>query len=371
MRILQVGKFPKEYSGGVERAVFSLSSELAKEHDVEVVTSSLNGSPKTESSGRLTHHCLPTWFRLFSTPVSPSLAAHLRAARCDVIQISFQNPMAAAAYLLARPGAKLVVWYHHDVIRQKRLGRLLSPILSRVLEKADRVVATSAAYAASSPALAAFKDKTVVIPLGVDPAPLNDPAEISASARIRKECGLEGGPPLVLFVGRLVYYKGLSWLLEAMKGLDARLLVIGDGPLEEELKAQAADPRLAGKVMFRKVDHSEPLGRYFHACDVLALPSSERTEAFGLVLLEAMACAKPVVATELGTGTSFVCKNGITGLVVPPRNSAALGKAISSILSDPAMARRMGKAGKARMLEHFTLEKMARSFAGLYQGLLA
>ncbi|MBI5623155.1 MAG: glycosyltransferase [Elusimicrobia bacterium] len=366
MRILQVGKFPQEFSGGVERAVFTLSSELAKEHEVEVVTSSLDRSPKTERSGNLTCRRLPTWFRLFSTPFSPSLVSHLAASRCDVVQLSFQNPLAAAAYLLARPQGKLVVWYHHDVIRQRVLGELISPVLSRVLRRADRIVATSPAYASSSRALEPFKDKTVVIPLGIDPAPLNAEAELSAGREIRRVCG----SPLVLFVGRLVYYKGLSWLLEAMKGIDARLLVIGSGPLEAELKAQASHPGLAGKVLFRKVGHAEPLGRYFHACDVLALPSSERTEAFGLVLLEAMACGKPVVTTELGTGTSYVCQNGVTGLVAPAQDSSALRQAVRSILSDPGMARRMGEAGRKRMLEQFTLQGMARSFTGLYQGLL-
>ncbi|MFA5139865.1 MAG: glycosyltransferase [Elusimicrobiota bacterium] len=366
MRILQVGKFPKEYCGGVERAVFTLSERLAQEHDVEVVTSNLAPRLKTERSGRLVHHSLPTWLQLFSTPITPSLFAYFRSARFDVVQISFQNPMAAAAYLWARPQGKLVVWYHHDIIRQRLLGPLIAPLLSRVLKAADRIVATSGPYARSSKTLAGFLEKTTVIPLGVDAERLNEERGISESRRIRSEYG----SPIVLFIGRLVYYKGLPVLLEAMKGVAARLLVIGSGPLEAELKRLAAGPGLAGKVTFRSVPQEEPLGKYLHACDLLVLPSTERTEAYGLTLLEAMACAKPVIATELGTGTSFVCQHGINGLVVPPGDAAALRSAIQAVLSDPDKARRMGEAGRGRVRDRFTLEGMARQFVGLYRQLL-
>ena len=258
------------------------------------------------------------------------------------------------------------MWYHHDIVRQRLLAPLVGPLLSRVLEKADRIVATSLPYARSSKALSGFLDKTTVIPLGVDAARLNEASEVSESRRVRSECG----SPLVLFIGRLVYYKGLPVLLDAMKGVEARLLIIGDGPLKAELRRLAAGPGLAGKVLFRSVPQEEPLGKYLHACDLLALPSTERTEAYGLALLEAMACGKPVIATELGTGTSFVCRDGIDGLIVPPRDPAALRSAIRALLSDPAKARRMGEAGRDRVREQFTLEEMARQFVGLYRQLL-
>jgi rhamnosyl/mannosyltransferase len=366
VRILQVGKFPKEHCGGVENAVFSLSEALARDHEVEVVTSSLDGRAAESRDAGVRVRSLPTWGRLFSAPITPSLISYLkRASGFDVIQISFQNPMAALAYALARPEGRLVVWYHHDIIRQRLLGLFLHPLIRHVLSKASRIVATSASYAAGSGVLRRFSHKTTVIPLGIDISRFQTQAARSEAKAIRSR----HGAPLILFVGRLVYYKGLPTLLEAMPGLEARLLIIGQGPLEASLRAQVESLGLGGKVDFLKVPREESVAPYLHACDLLVLPSTERTEAFGLVLLEAMACGKPVVATELGTGTSFVCQDKVTGLVVPPRDAPALSRALRSLLSDPDRARRMGEEGKKRAASLFSLQTMADSFVKLYQGL--
>lgn len=367
MKILQIGKFPKEYCGGVENAVFSLSEALAQNHDVEVVTSSLGHGSGGVRTGRLLCRQLPTWFRLFATPMTPALVSHLRrASGFDIIQISFQNPMAAVAYLLARPKGQLVVWYHHDIVRQSVLGLLLRPLLQRVLKKAAQIVATSAAYAQNSPVLSQFSAKTTVIPLGIDATRLNTAPMRAQAQRLRSR----HASPLVLFIGRLVYYKGLTYLIEAMKGLGAKLMIIGSGPLEAQLRGCARRSGVADNIIFHTVPREESLGQYLHACDLLVLPSTCRTEAYGLVLLEAMACAKPVVTTELGTGTSFVCQHGVTGLVVPPRDAAALREAISALLADPSLARRMGEAGKQRVERHFSAAAMTRSFLELYRRLL-
>ncbi|MFH1620162.1 MAG: glycosyltransferase [bacterium] len=367
MKILQIGKFPREYCGGVENAVFSLSETLSKNHDVEVVTGSLGRCGGVERSARIVCRRLPTWFRLFSTPITPALLPYLRqASGFDIIQISFQNPMAVMAYLLARPEGKLVVWYHHDIVRQSAAGFFFYPFLYQVLKKASAIVATSAPYAASSGLLRRFSGKTTVIPLGIDDEALNIEADIAESRRVRSRLG----SPLVLFVGRLVYYKGLPFLIEAMRGLDARLLIIGRGPMETQLREQAARLGITYKIIFQKVPLEESIARYLHACDLLVLPSTKRTEAFGIALLETMACAKPVVTTELGTGTSFVCRHGETGLVVPPRDATALREAIRMLLSDPDMARRMGKEGKKRVERYFSIHAMTESFLGLYGRLL-
>lgn len=366
MKILQIGKFPKEHCGGVESAVFGLSEILSRDHEVEVVTSSLGRNGGVERAGNLTVRKLPTWGVLFSTPLTPSLISYLRTARFDVIQISFQNPMAVLAYGLARPKGKLVIWYHHDIVRQRLLGLLIGPMLRWILRRADAVVATSSAYAKSSRLLKDWAGKTVIIPLGIDGGPLNDPREVDWARRIQDRYGA----PLVLFIGRLVYYKGLGTLIEAMKGLDAKLLIIGSGPLELELQKLAEDSGLEDRVIFEKVPPEESLGRYIHSCDLLALPSIERTEAYGLTLLEAMACGKPVIATELGTGTSFVCEHEKNGLVVPPRSVRALHDAMKRLLSDPALGRRLGGEGRRRFKAKFTGEAMAKSFVALYEKLL-
>lgn len=366
MKILQIGKFPKEHCGGVESAVFGLSEALSRGHVVEVVTSGLEIKGEVERSGNLTVRKLPTWGVLFSAPLTPSLISYLRKASFDIIQISFQNPMAVLAYWLARPKGKLVIWYHHDIVRQRFLGLLIAPLLRWMMRRADAIVATSAAYAKSSRLLKAWAAKTAVIALGVDGGPLNDPREIDWAGRIQAHYGA----PLVLFIGRLVYYKGLGTLIEAMRGLDAKLLIIGSGPLEPELRKLADKLELNGKVIFEKLPREEPIGRYLHACDLLVLPSVERTEAYGLTLLEAMACGKPVVATELGTGTSFVCEHESNGLVVPPGDVKALRGALARLLADPALRRRLGEEGRRRFKRSFTAEAMAKSFVSLYEKLL-
>lgn len=365
MKVLQVGKFSPDYSGGVEISFFGLAERLADHCEVDIVCSSVDRSAHTESLGEATCYCLPTWLTIFSTPITPALVGFLRRARdYDVISIAFQNPMAVVAYLLARPPGKLVVWWHHDIVRQRLMGFLFQPLLNLILKRADVIVATSAAYAASSAVLSRFQAKVEVIPLGIDLEPWGRPDHIEKGRAIRRT---EGGP-LVVFVGRHVYYKGLRYLLEALPGLDVRLLAIGRGPLEGELKDLSIRLGVTDRVRFLDVPSGEPVAPYFHAADLFVLPSSHRTEAFGLVLLEAMACGKPVVTTELGTGTSYVCQDGITGRVVPPQDPAALHRAIASLLADPATSRAMGEAGKKRA-SGFGADVMAAAFLGLYRRL--
>ncbi|MBI3300241.1 MAG: glycosyltransferase [Elusimicrobia bacterium] len=368
MRILQVGKYTQDKPGGVETAVYTLCRELAKEHDVELLAASPSREGRTRAEGRFTEHVLPTWLTAASTPLVPALVSRLRAARgFDVVQVSLQNPMAVLAVLLARPAGRLVAWYHHDIVRQKRLGRAFAPLQAAFLRRADAIVATSREYAEGSEALRAFVDKIHVIELGVDAGSLGLEGAEEPARRLRARFG----GPLIVFVGRLVYYKGLGCLLEAMRGLDARLLVVGSGPLEAELRAAAARPGLAGRVFFEAVPHDRPLGPYWLAADAAVLPSTERTEAFGLSLVEAMHCGKPVVATRLGTGTTTVCRDGVNGLVVEPGDPAGLRAALARLLADPALSRRLGEAGRALARERFSAEAMARSFVELYGRLAA
>jgi rhamnosyl/mannosyltransferase len=365
MRILQIGKYSQERCGGVETAVYGLCEELAKEHDVELV---VHGRVRRrEKRGRFVSEELPTLLTAFSAPIAPALVAYLRRGPgFDVVQVSLQNPAAVLAYLLARPAGRLVVWYHHDIVRQKILGFLLRPLQLALLSRADAIVATSRAYAESSAALRAHRNKVRVIPLGIDADKLVDDAAVARSIEIRKRFDR----PLVVFVGRLVHYKGLGCLIEAMRGLRAQLLIVGSGPLEGELRALTARLGLEGQVLFQAVPRSESVAPYLLACDLAVLPSIDRTEAFGLSLLEAMACGKPVIATELGTGTSWVCEDGVNGLVVPPRDSGALRRAIERLLSDPELSRRLGEAGRRKARSLFSLSGMAGSFVELYRKLL-
>jgi rhamnosyl/mannosyltransferase len=178
------------------------------------------------------------------------------------------------------------------------------------------------------------------------------------------------GSPLLLFVGRLRYYKGLQYLLAAMSEIPCKLLVVGSGPMEREWRQLAGSLGLSDRVAFLGQVRDEDLPLYYHASDIFLLPASERSEAFGTVQVEAMACGKPVVCTELGTGTSFVNLHGETGLVVPPRDSTALASAICTLLQDEQLRREMGHRARARAYSEFSLPTMVDRITSLYERIL-
>ena len=204
-----------------------------------------------------------------------------------------------------------------------------------------------------------------MIPFGIDLSRFRLNTETSGQvAEIRRLYG----PRIVLFIGRFRYYKGLYILLEAMKSVPGNLLLIGIGPMEKELKEQVAmDDDLRGKVFFLGELSDEDVVIHLQACDVFVLPSIFRSEAFGIVLLEAMACGKPIVSTELGTGTSFVNQHRETGLVVPPKDAKALAEAISYLLANPEIMERLGKAAKERAEKYFCLDRMVEDVLSTYQ----
>jgi rhamnosyl/mannosyltransferase len=171
----------------------------------------------------------------------------------------------------------------------------------------------------------------------------------------------------LLFVGRLRYYKGLNYLVDALRAIPrAQLVVVGAGPMERAWRSLAQELGVAERVVFVGEVSDAELPGYYAAADIFVLPASERSEAFGAVQLEAMAAGKPVVCTELGTGTSFVNVNEETGLVVPARDAPALASAINRLIADPMLRARMGAAGRARVLAEFTLDKMVERVMAVY-----
>jgi len=221
--------------------------------------------------------------------------------------------------------------------------------LWKLLERAEVIMPTSPNYINSSPYLRRYADKCEVIPLAIDVERFEkvDLAKVQALRR-------EWGGPTVLFVGVFRYYKGLPYLVQAMRDVPAKLVLVGAGPLEGELRAMAGQPDLAGKVHFAGTVSEQDLPSYYQAADVYVLPACQRSEAFGLSLLEAMASSLPLVSTELGTGTSYVNVHGETGLVVPPADPEALAQAINVLLNDEMLRRRYGLAGRRRAREVFS-----------------
>ena len=351
----------------MENHIRALAEEQVKRgFDVSVLVTSLTketgvteiNGVRVIKAGRLT--------TVASTPISAALPRLLSREHPDIAHLHFPYPIGELSQLFFGKAKKVVLTYHSDVVRQKRILQLYKPFLRKVLGMADRIIATSDHYVRSSPYLASVMGKCRVIPLGIDPAAFIMSNPESAS-RIRQIYG----SPLLLFVGKLRYYKGLQYLLHAMKEIDGRLLVVGTGPMEDEWKKMAGDPDLREKVIFLGEVEDSDLPALYHACDLFVLPASERSEAFGLVQVEAMMCGKPVISTELGTGTSFVNVHNETGFVVPPREAKSLREAVLKLLSHEEMRAEMGNAAKSRALREFSLKTMVDRTIDLYRELFA
>jgi rhamnosyl/mannosyltransferase len=227
---------------------------------------------------------------------------------------------------------------------------------------------TSPMQVQTSPSLGAVADRCRVVPLGIDPARF----ELDAAGQERARAARRRfGDPLVLFVGRLVYYKGLEYLVTAMRDVNANLLIVGSGPLRGALERQVQRLGLTARVHFVDVASDADVVTYLHACDAFVLPSVHNSEAFGLVQVEAMACGKPVVNTALPTGVPFVSVDGMTGLTVPPRDAPALAAAIGRLLEDRALRERLGAGARARVDAEFTLRRMLDRVLDVYREALA
>jgi rhamnosyl/mannosyltransferase len=288
------------------------------------------------------------------------MVREIRDSKADIIHIHFPNPTAILAYLASGHRGRLVITYHSDIVRQKVLGRFFDPILRHALDRADAIIASSLNYIRSSYVLPAYQKKSRVIPFGIPVEHFQRPNALEV-VRIRKLFG----PRIVLGVGRLVYYKGFENLIAAMKFVEGRLIIVGHGPLHEELQQQARKCGITERVAF--LTDVKDVRPYYHAADVFALPSVARSEAFGIVQLEAMACGKPVVNTNLDTGVPSVSVDGVSGITVPPADPEKLGTAIKSLLNDPLRSAVYGRAGQLRVKEQFSLGTMARQTLALYR----
>jgi rhamnosyl/mannosyltransferase len=360
LRVLHVGKFYPPHAGGMESHLELLCRLTQGEVDLSVVVSADDARTVREVRGGVPVTRLGTRLTLASASFNPGLAREIRRADADVVHFHHPNPPAVLGYLAARPRGRLVVTYHSDIVRQRVLGPLFAPILHRFLRRADAIVASSPDYAAASPVLRRHRERVTVIPFGIDPEEFRQVDEDEVRA-IRARYGER----IVFAAGRLVYYKGFGYLVRAMRRVDGRLLIAGDGPLRAELARAADDAGVAERVtLLGRVPDLRP---YYHAARVFALPSVARSEAFGIVQMEAMACGLPVVNTALDTGVPFVSPHGVTGLTVPPADAGALADAITRLLDDAALRERLGAAGRARVETELSAETMARRTLELYR----
>jgi glycosyltransferase involved in cell wall biosynthesis len=364
LRVLHVGKFYPPHKGGMESHLHALCGQLRGRLDVEVLVSSDDRRTTEEVVDSVKVTRVGTLFDLAAAPVCPETVGRIRRSRADIVHIHLPHPTAILAYLASGHRGRLVFTYHSDIVRQKVLSKLFWPVLRRAMKRADAVIVASPNYVESSEVLRKFKGKCRVIPFGI-PLEQFDRVDSEEVARIRERFG----PRIVLGVGRLIYYKGFEHLVRAMGEVDGHLLIVGEGPLRGVLGLVAERAGVGGRVTF--LGNVEDVVPYYHAADVFALSSVARSEAFGIVQLEAMACRKPVVNTRLDSGVTFVSVDGVTGLTVPPGDEPALAGALNKLLGDHALSAEYGRAARLRVEGEFSLEVMTRRTLQLYDEVMS
>lgn len=368
MRILQVGKFYHPSHGGIETLLRNLAEGLCAAGDeVTVVCSSDSPRPAHEWRAGVRVERAATFGKVLSQPLSPSLTARIlwHARNADVVHVHTPNPLAELSTLLMPAHVPLVASWHSDVVRQSALMKVYGSATRAFLRRVSSVVVATPHHIRYSDFLPEFAEKCRVIPFGLElPGPRAGSVPRALSERF--------GEDYVLFVGRLVGYKGVPVLLRAFRELrEATLVIVGDGPLRPSLEAQARAEGSADRVHFLGSLDDAALSELYENCGLLVLPSVTRAEAFGLVLLEAMARGRPVISTRLDSGVTLVNEDGVTGLVVAPNDPQALARAIASLLGAPDERRRMGERARARFVEHFSRDALVRDMRALYAEVLA
>lgn len=365
MRILHFFKtyYPVAY-GGVQQVIYQLAEGACRHGaEVDVLSLSPDGASHDGLIGSHSVHTSSQDFYIASTGFSFSAIRDFKrlAEQADVIHYHFPWPYMDLVHFLTRPDKPTVVSYHSDIVKQKQLLRLYKPLMMRFLNSVDAVVASSPNYVQTSSVLQQLQKAPEVIPFGLDPA-----SYPVVKQNIKEKWQTLFGGRFFLFIGFLRYYKGLSYLLEALQGLDYPLVIIGEGPCEQELKQLVKALRLQNTHFVGAVSDEDKCA-LLELCYGVVFPSHLRSEAYGMTLLEAALYGKPMISCEIGTGTTYINQHEVTGLSVKPADPVDLRFALVRLWSDEDSARRMGLAAKARFDKHFTAEHMVESYMQLYK----
>ena len=380
MKILQTNKLYYPVTGGIERVVQQLAEGLSDWTSTTVLVCRKKGKTTWEQVNGVPVLRCKTLVNVSSLPISLSYLHYFKkeAKKNDIVHIHMPFPLGDLACLLSGYKGKVVLWWHSDIVRQERMMVLYRPLMNWLLRRADAIVVATEGHIKGSKYLKPYAGKCKIIPYGVDgwikqqaDTFLAQKTEETAKEKIKN-------PVRFLFVGRLVYYKGVRNLLEACyqlvsqePQLKAKIVVdiVGSGPLEEELHKYVSEKGLQDLILFHTQVSDEQLMEFYKNCDVFVLPSQQRSEAFGLVQIEAMAFGKPVINTNLPSGVPYVSQDGITGLTVEPSDREGLAQALKKLTIDDECRTRMGQAARQRVEDEYTMEKMLQKTYALYKEL--
>jgi rhamnosyl/mannosyltransferase len=303
--------------------------------------------------------------QLFSVPVCPTFPFWLKSIQADLIHFQMPFPLAEFSEILSKKRAKIVVSWHSDIVSQVVQRKLFEPFLYRFLDRVDKILVATPNHITSSLYLPTYKSKCEIVPFGIDFQRFSSLSSTNEIDRIRK-----GAEILILFVGRLVTYKGVEYLIRAMVNVKGRLLIVGDGPLKQPIIKLAESLGLQDRITIISNVSNKELPYYYKACDIFVLPSIANSEAFGIVQLEAMACAKPVITTNLTTGVTYVNQNEVTGLHVAVKDSHSLARAINELALHPEKRELYGKNGQQQVYRLYNNDTIWQKVFNVYKSVL-
>jgi rhamnosyl/mannosyltransferase len=369
-RVLQINKLYTPCIGGVETVVQNIAEGLNSLVAMQVLVCQPKGRAVTETVNGVSVMRSKSYGVFFSMPLSLDFIRKFKglSKQADIVQFHEPFPLGNLALLLSGYHGKVVVWWHSDIVRQKTLGKLLYPVITWFLKRADVIIAATAGHIKSSPVLSRYSHKCRIIPYGLDFSKYPEPQR---NDFLEKRLSNSGNKKL-LFVGRLIYYKGLDTLISAMESVsESELFIIGRGPLEDKMKSLVFRKNLQHRIHFLGALSRDELIAAYYGCDIFVLPSNARSEAFGIVQMEAMLYGKPVINTDLPTGVPYVSLHEKTGLTVPAGNAVRLAEAITRLVQDQALCRRYGMAAQDRVRKYFSISSMLNSVYGVYREVAA
>lgn len=370
MKILQLGKF-YPIRGGVEKVMYDLMCGISSRGvDCDMMCAACEGHKGVihvnEHGKVLTFH---SWSKLAGTTIAPSMILGLKKIcdEYDIIHVHHPDPMAGLALWLSGFKGKVVLHWHSDILQQKIALKLYMPLQNWLLKRADVIIGTTPVYLKESPHLKLVQEKTTCVPIGIEKV-----QEVSQE-EIDKLRARYPGKKIVFSLGRLVPYKGYEYLIEAGNYIDndTMILIGGTGPLKVVLENKIKNLNLQGKVQLLGRICDEDLPIYYHACDLYCMSSIQKTEAFGIVQIEAMSCGKPLIATNIPeSGVSWVNKHGVSGVNVEPKNSKAIANAINDITSNKELYAIYTNGSRKRFADWFQIENMVDGCLKIYKRLL-
>jgi rhamnosyl/mannosyltransferase len=362
MKIVHVFKdFYPPLFAGITCYIADISDAMAKRgHEVEVHVAGVRYSRRDRTPSGVTVHRHREIARALSMPIAPGLVAEVRRLHADVLHVHLPNPIGelGAAMNVHTP---CVCSFHAQLGRQRALEPFYKPLRTRLLDRSRRIFVSGESMA-SAPELERHRTKIEVLPYGVSPRLGGRGKRLGGGAVRRND-----GPVRLLFVGRLVYYKGIDVLLKALSlAPEANLRIIGDGADRARLEALSIQLGVASRTQFVGPLSDDELLKEYMDADVFVLPSVSRAEAFGLAMVEAMSNGLPAISTSLGTGTDWVNLDGVTGVVVQPGDATALAGAIE-LLSDAEVRLRLGAGAFERTQKMFSFDSHLDGLEAAYR----